>query len=132
MDSSSKGRTAGAPALGIGEWISGVSAIALVLLITVCAALVVAVLRLNGSVRRPRVALYLPVAILGLASTLLIVYRVVDPPIFFDDGALIVEGAVKLPIVLALVAAAGITLGACLALWEASRRPAARIAPSRA
>ena len=56
------------------------------------------------------------VATLGLVSTLLILFRIVDPPVFSVEPTVTFEGAVQWPIFLALAAAAGIACGGCLAL----------------
>lgn len=92
--------------------------IPIVLLITIVAALAMAALRLTNAVHRSLIAGNAAVAILGLVSTLLILYRIVDPPIFNVEPTITSEGAVQFPIFLALAAAAGITFGGCLAMWE--------------
>ncbi|HEX8690142.1 MAG TPA: hypothetical protein VF729_07850, partial [Solirubrobacterales bacterium] len=56
--------------------------------------------------------------ILGLVSMLLILFRIVEPPIFDVERTVTYEGAVQFPIFLALLAAAGIAFGGCLARDE--------------
>jgi hypothetical protein len=90
--------------------------IPIVLLITIIVTLAVAALRLTNAVRKFPVPVNALVAILGLVSMLLILYRIVDPPIFHVEITITDEGAAQLPIFLALLAAAGITFGGCLAM----------------
>ncbi len=92
--------------------------IPIVLVITVLATLAVAALRLTNAVRKPPVAVNALVAVLGLVSMLLILFRIVEPPIFNVERTITFEGAVQFPIFLALLAAAGVALGACLAMRE--------------
>jgi hypothetical protein len=89
-----------------------------VLLITILATLAVMVLRLTNSLRKDSLPVNAVVAILGLASMLLIFYRIIDPPIFNVEPTITFEGAVQLPIFLALVAAAGIAYGGFRAMRE--------------
>ena len=95
--------------------------IPVVLLITILATLTVAVLRLTDSLRKDSAPVNAVVAILGLASVLLILYRIIDPPVFDVEPTITIEGAVQFPIFLALAAAAGITVGGFLALREERR-----------
>jgi hypothetical protein len=88
------------------------------LLITVLATLAVATLRLANLVRMPSVPVNAVVAILGTASVLLILFRIVDPPVFLVERAITWEGAAQLPIFLALLAAAGVAFGGFLAMRE--------------
>jgi hypothetical protein len=90
----------------------------IVLLITIIVTLVVAVLRVTNAVRKPPVPVNAVVAILGVVSVLLILYRIINPPVFYVETTITSEGTVQLPIFLALLAAAGIALGACLATRE--------------
>ncbi len=92
--------------------------IPIILLITIIATLAVAALRLTNAVRRTPNPLNAPIAILGLVSALLILYRIVDPPIFNVEPTITIEGAVQFPIFVALAAAAGIAFGGCLAMRE--------------
>jgi uncharacterized membrane protein len=54
--------------------------IPIVLLITIIATLAVAALRLANAVHKPRVPVNAVVAILGIVSVLLILFRIVEPP----------------------------------------------------
>lgn len=96
--------------------------IPIVLLIAVVVALAVAALRLANAIGRPSTAANAVVAILGLVSTLLILFRVIEPPSFGGFGTpfgpVTYEGTAQFPIFLALLAATGITLGGCWAMWE--------------
>lgn len=89
-----------------------------VLLITILAALAVAALRVTNSLRKDSLPVNAAVAILGLASVALIVYRIIDPPIFYVEPTVTFEGAVQLPIFLALAATAGIAYGGFRAMRE--------------
>jgi uncharacterized membrane protein len=90
----------------------------IVLLVTIVVTLVVAALRLVNTSKRLRVLLNAVVMILGIASALLILYRIVDPPVFSVETTITIEGAAQLPIYLAAFAAAGIACGGCLAMRE--------------
>jgi hypothetical protein len=96
--------------------------IPIVLVITIVGALGVVALRLTQSDYEPPVRANAVVAILGIVSALLILSRIVDPPSFgsFGEiwGAVTIEGTVQFPIFLALLAAAGVAFGGCLAIWE--------------
>lgn len=92
--------------------------IPIILVITIVATLVMAALRLANTVPKRNVRIDVVVAILGLVSMVLILFRIVDPPIFYVEATITSEGTVQLPIVLALLAAAGITFGGCLAIRE--------------
>lgn len=92
--------------------------IPIVLLITIIAALAVAALRLTNAVHRPLIQVNAVVAILGLVSALLILFRIVDPPIFYTEATTTSEGTVQFPIFLALLAAAGIAFGGFRAMQE--------------
>jgi uncharacterized membrane protein len=88
------------------------------LLLTVVVTLAVVALRLANASKRPRVPLNAVVMILGIASVLLILYRIVDPPIFSVETTITIEGAAQLPIYLALFAATGMACGGCAAIRE--------------
>jgi hypothetical protein len=92
--------------------------ISMVLLITIFAAFVVMALRLANVVSNRAAPVNAPVAILGLVSMLLILFRIVEPPVFDVQETVTFEGAVQFPIFIALLAALGITFGACLAMRE--------------
>jgi len=88
-----------------------------VLLVTISVTLVVAALRTIPEAQLP-VSVNGLTAILGCASALLIIFRIVDPPIFYAEGTFTIEGTVQFPMFLALPAAVGITTGGLLALRE--------------
>jgi hypothetical protein len=96
--------------------------ISVVLVITIVVTLAVAALRLANAVRELPVSINTVVAILGLVSALLILFRIIEPPTFgsFREiwGTVTIEGTVQLPIFFALLAAAGIAFGGCLAMRE--------------
>jgi uncharacterized membrane protein len=93
----------------------------LVLLIAIIATLAAAATRFTSAVPRPAFLLNAVVMILGIASTLLILYRIADPPVFSVETTITIEGAAQLPIYFALFAAAGIACGGCLAMREEVR-----------
>ena len=90
----------------------------MVLVITIVAALAVPALRAAGGLGRSSMPVNVVVAVLGFASVGLIVFRIVDPPIFDVERTIKVEGAVQTPIFLALAAAAGIVFGGLMAVRE--------------
>ncbi len=92
--------------------------IPIVLLATIVVTLAVLAMRVTDAVQRPRIPLNAVVMILGIASVLLILYRIADPPVFSVETTITMEGAAQLPIFLALFAAAGIACGGCLAVRE--------------
>jgi hypothetical protein len=85
--------------------------ISTVLLITILATLAVAALHLTNSVRKDSVPINVVVAMLGLVSVLLILFRIMDPPVFYVEPTITFEGTVQPPTFLALLAAAGIAYG---------------------
>jgi hypothetical protein len=89
-----------------------------VFLITILTTLAVGALRVTNALRRESVPVNVVIAILGTASTLLIGFRIVDPPVFYVEPTITFEGAVQFPIFLALLAAAGIACGGFLAMRE--------------
>lgn len=95
--------------------------IPVVLLITVVVTLAMAVSRLVSAVHEPRVQVNAVIAVLGIASMLLIIFRIVDPPnlpspLFRYERILTEEVVIQIPIFLALFAATGIALGGFLAM----------------
>lgn len=88
------------------------------LVITIAVTLAVAALRLTNAPRRSSLPLNAVVAVPGVASALLILYRIVDPPVFYVESTITTEGAAQLSIFLALIAAAGIAFGGCWAMRE--------------
>lgn len=104
--------------------------ISIILLIAIIVALAVAGTAPHGCRSRLPYSGQRGVAILGIVSTLLILFRIVDPPNFgsFQEiwGTITIEGTVQSPIFLALSAAAGIAFGGCLAMWEEGISPSGR------
>jgi predicted membrane channel-forming protein YqfA (hemolysin III family) len=99
--------------------------IPIILLIAIAVTLAAVVLRPPNPVRKPPIPINAVVAILGIVSVLLILFRILDPPNFgsFREiwGTITIEGTVQFPIFLALLAAAGIASGGCLAMREEGR-----------
>jgi hypothetical protein len=93
-----------------------------VLLVTIGVTLVVAALRLMPEAQLP-IRVNAVVAILGITSALLILFRIVDPPTFETERTLTYEGTVQLPIFLSLLAAVGVAFGGCLAMREEGISP---------
>jgi hypothetical protein len=90
----------------------------IILLITIVATLAMVALHLTNAVHGPHIPINAVVAILGIVSVVLILFRIVDPPVFSVERTITMEGAVQLPIFLALFAAAGIACGGRLAMRE--------------
>jgi hypothetical protein len=105
------------PGAGGSAW-DALDFIPIVLMITIIAALAVAVLRLTDSAYEPPVSMNAVVAVLGGLSVLLILFRIVDPPSFGSFGGVSVDGTVEIGIFLGLIAAAGIAYGGYLAMKE--------------
>lgn len=89
--------------------------IPIILLIAIVAAVGVAVVRLSDAVFEPSISMNAVVAILGIVSVLLILYRIVSPP---DSGVSGIGVDPALGIFLGLVAAAGIAYGGYRAMQE--------------
>lgn len=113
--------------VGHNAW-EGLDYIPIFLLITIVTALIGPSLRLVINESRPPVPVDAMVGVLGIASVLLIFYRIVDPPNFgsFREimGAVTIEGTVRFPIFLALLAAGGVAFGGFWATWEGLRKSA--------
>jgi multisubunit Na+/H+ antiporter MnhF subunit len=101
---------------GFNAWES-FSFIDIILLITVLAAVAVAVIRLTDALVEPPVSVNAVVAILGAISVLLIVYRIIDPPDFGVDVSGFDVGP-SIGVFLGLIAAAGIAYGGYRAMQE--------------
>jgi len=95
--------------------------VSIVLGITIAVVLAMVVLRFAIGSKAPA-STDLLVAILGTVLTLLILYRIVDPPNFgsFREtwGIITIEGTVQFPIFLALAVALGVAAGGLLAARE--------------
>lgn len=90
--------------------------IPIILMVAIIAAVALAVIRLTDAVFEPPVSMAAIVAILGAISVLLILYRIIDPPLDTDIPG--VEIGRALGIYLGLLAAAGITYGGYRAMQE--------------
>ncbi len=64
------------------------------------------------------------IAILGIVSALLIAFRIIEPPVFYVESTIRTEGAVQLPMVLALLSALGIAFGG---LWARAEEGNGRV-----
>jgi uncharacterized membrane protein YhaH (DUF805 family) len=89
--------------------------IPIILLVAIVAAIGVAVVRLTNADFEPSISMNSVVAILGIISVLLILYRIINPP-DSDFSGISVDPAVG--IFLGLIAAAGIAFGGYKAMQE--------------
>lgn len=105
------------PGAGGSAW-DALELIRFVLLLTVLAAVGLAVLRLTDSTYEPPVPASTVVAILGAISVLLILFRIVAPPGLGDFGGVSYDATLKVGIFLGLVSAAGIAYGGYRAMEE--------------
>jgi hypothetical protein len=115
------GQTEGIPFGGTGTggnaWQS-LNVIPLFLMLAIAVAVGAALLRLSGSDWKPAVPADAAVAVLGGLATLLILFRIVDPPGFGSFGGISVEATLKVGVFLALAAALGIAYGGYRAMRE--------------
>jgi hypothetical protein len=93
--------------------------IPIVLVIVILATLVVTALRLTNAVRMDVIPVNAVLAALGLVSTLLILFRIIAPPVFAVERTITYEGTIQVPIFFALLTAMGIAFGSVLAMREA-------------
>jgi hypothetical protein len=89
--------------------------IPIILLIAIVAAIGVAVVRLTEAAFEPTISMNAIVAILGIISVLLILYRIISPP---DSGFSGVNVDPAVGIFLGLISAAGIAFGGYRAMQE--------------
>jgi hypothetical protein len=92
--------------------------IPIVLMIAIVAALINVALRLSDSEYEPPVSMNVAVAVLGGISTLLVLFRIVDPPGFGTFGGVSVDATLEFGIFLGLIAAAGIAYGGYRGMQE--------------
>jgi hypothetical protein len=92
--------------------------IPIVLVIAIVVALVNVFLRLSDSDYEPPVSMNVAVAVLGGLSTLLILFRIVDPPGFGSYGGVSVDATLEFGIFLGLIAAAGVAYGGYRGMQE--------------
>ena len=115
------GQTEGIPFGGTGTggnaWQS-LDVIPLFLMLAIAVAVGAALLRLSGSDWKPAVPADAAVTVLGGLATLLILFRIVDPPGFGSFGGISIEATLKVGVFLALAAALGIAYGGYRAMRE--------------
>ncbi len=92
--------------------------IPIVLVIAIVVALINVFLRLSDSDYEPPVSMNVAVAVLGGLSTLLVLFRIIDPPGFGSFGGVSVDATLDFGIFLGLIAAAGIAFGGYKAMQE--------------
>lgn len=92
------------------------STIDIILMIVVLVAVAVAIIRLSDAVFEPPFSLDAAVAVLGGIAVLLILYRIIDPPLDSDIPGVDISRSIG--IYLGLIAAAGITYGGYRAMQE--------------
>jgi hypothetical protein len=114
---------AGKIELGVGTGAGGsawqtLDLISFVLMLTVAVAAGAGLLRVLGSSWEPAVPPSAAVAVLGGLSSLLILFRILDPPGFGTLGGVSVNATPKLGVFLGLLAAAGIAYGGYRAMGE--------------
>ncbi|MFL5900266.1 MAG: hypothetical protein ACJ75S_03625 [Solirubrobacterales bacterium] len=105
------------PGAGGSAW-DALDVIRIVLLITVLAAVGLALLRLTDSTYEPPVPASTVVAVLGAISVLLILFRIIDPPSFGSIGGVSYDATLKVGIFLGLISAGGIAYGGYSAMRE--------------
>jgi hypothetical protein len=117
VEVSGGGFSGSVPGAGGSAW-DALEFIPIVLVIAVVVALVNVFLRLSDSDYEPPVSLNVAVTVLGGLSTLLILFRIIDPPGFGSFGGVSVDATLELGIFLGLIAAAGITYGGYRGMQE--------------
>lgn len=99
---------------GKSAW-DALSVVPAVLTINVVCVLGLSAIRLLAPVQESVRSLHAAAAILGVVSSLMILYRIVNPPVFGAETTITFEGTVQLPIVLAFLAAVTMALGSLIA-----------------
>jgi hypothetical protein len=105
------------PGAGGSAW-DALEFIPIVLIVTIVVALISVGLRFSDSEYEPPVSLNVAVAVLGGLSTLLVLFRIIDPPSFGSFGGVSVDATVDFGIFLGLIAAAGIAYGGYRGMQE--------------
>src|ERR1044071_6590498 len=123
--SGSGGFSGTVPGAGGSAW-DALDFIPVVLVVTIVVALINVFLRLSDSDYEPPVSMNVAVAILGGLSTLLVLYRIIDPPGFGTFGGVSVDATLEFGIFLGLVTAAGIAYGGYRGMQEEIGRAACR------
>jgi hypothetical protein len=115
--SGSTGFSGTVPGAGGSAW-DALDFIPIVLVIAIVVALINVFLRLSDSDYEPPVSMNVAVAVLGGLSTLLVLFRIIDPPGFGSFGGVSVDATLDFGIFLGLIAAAGIAFGGYKAMQE--------------
>jgi hypothetical protein len=115
--SGSNGFSGTVPGAGGSAW-DALDFIPIVLVVTIVVALVNVFLRLSDSDYEPPVSMNVVVAVLGGLSTLLVLFRIIDPPGFGSFGGVSVDATREFGIFLGLITAAGIAFGGYKAMQE--------------
>jgi hypothetical protein len=115
--SDSGGFSGTVPGAGGSAW-DALDFIPIVLVIAIVIALVNVFLRLSDSDYEPPVSMNVAVAVLGGLSTLLVLFRVIDPPGFGSFGGVSVDATLEFGIFLGLITAAGIAYGGYRGMQE--------------
>ncbi|HEX4669891.1 MAG TPA: hypothetical protein VH275_07980 [Solirubrobacterales bacterium] len=115
--SGSNGFSGTVPGAGGSAW-DALEFIPIVLVITIVVALVNVFLRLSDSDYEPPVSMNVVVAVLGGLSTLLVLFRIIDPPGFGTFGGVSIDATLEFGIFLGLITAAGIAYGGYRGMQE--------------
>jgi hypothetical protein len=115
--SGSNGFSGTVPGAGGSAW-DALEFIPIILVITIVVALINVFLRLSDSEYEPPISMNVAVAVLGGLSTLLVLFRIIDPPGFGTFGGVTVDGTLEFGIFLGLVTAAGIAYGGYRGMQE--------------
>jgi hypothetical protein len=115
--SGSNGFSGTVPGAGGSAW-DALEFIPIILVITIVVALINVFLRLSDSDYEPPVSINVAVAVLGGLSTLLVLFRIIDPPGFGTFGGITVDATLEFGIFLGLVTAAGIAYGGYRGMQE--------------
>jgi hypothetical protein len=115
--SDSGGFSGTVPGAGGSAW-DALDFIPIVLVVTIVIALVNVFLRLSDSDYEPPVSMNVAVAVLGGLSTLLVLFRIIDPPGFGSFGGVSVDATLEFGIFLGLITAAGIAYGGYRGMQE--------------
>jgi hypothetical protein len=105
------------PGAGGSAW-DALDFIPIVLIVTIVVALISVGLRFSDSEYEPPVSLNVAVTVLGALSTLLVLFRIIDPPSFGSFGGVSVDATLDFGIFLGLIAAAGIAYGGYRGMQE--------------
>jgi hypothetical protein len=115
--SGSNGFSGTVPGAGGSAW-DALEFIPIILVITIVVALVNVFLRLSDSEYEPPISMNVAVAVLGGLSTLLVLFRIIDPPGFGTFGGVSIDATLEFGIFLGLITAAGIAYGGYRGMQE--------------